>query len=169
MRVLLIRHGKAERDSRSGLDADRVLTERGVRQAEWLAGHLLKMDQRPSLLLTSPITRARQTAQSLARRLGLAAMVEPRLTTDVSPSDVLETIAELEGRRCVALVGHNPHFEETISLMLHGIGEGRGVRLRTGEAFVLDVGDPVDPVGRSSLVEVLRLDEEMGVEMRPVD
>lgn len=157
MRVAIIRHGKAERHSESGLDADRELTGRGTRQAEWLAQHLSDRESPPTLLLVSPIVRAQQTAGPIATALGLTARTEPRLTTDVGPSDVLEAIAEHEMAESLALVGHNPHFEQTISLL--AVGHRHGVRLRTGEAAILDLEDPREAIGRATLVDMVRLDD----------
>jgi len=79
-RLLLIRHGESEgnRARTFTLTPEVPITETGraqvERAAEWIVGRY-----RPARIVTSPFVRARQTADILARRLGLAVTVEPEL------------------------------------------------------------------------------------------
>ncbi|HEV2309868.1 MAG TPA: histidine phosphatase family protein [Acidimicrobiia bacterium] len=77
--IVLVRHGETEAN-RAGLllgRADPPLTARGVRQAAALARVLAR---RPvSRLLTSPLTRAVQTAEAIGEATGTSPVVEPRL------------------------------------------------------------------------------------------
>ena len=79
-RLLLIRHGESEgnRDRIFCRTPDVPLTEAGRSQAraaaEWIAARYA-----PVRLVSSPFARARQTADILARVLGLAVQVEPDL------------------------------------------------------------------------------------------
>ena len=77
-KVFLIRHGatdwnKVHRIQGSG--ADPPLNEEGRRQAEMLAGGLGEAE----VLYSSPLLRARQTAEFLARRRSLDVVIEPDL------------------------------------------------------------------------------------------
>ena len=78
--IVLVRHGETEAN-RAGLllgRADPPLTARGARQAAALARVLAR---RPAnRLLTSPLTRAVQTAAAIAEATGASPTVEPRLT-----------------------------------------------------------------------------------------
>lgn len=72
-RLILIRHGESE-DNVAGRVAgwtDSKLTALGNEQARSMARHVAET-YRPSALYASPLTRARQTADPLAARLGLA-------------------------------------------------------------------------------------------------
>jgi probable phosphoglycerate mutase len=78
-RVLLIRHGETDwsRDGRWQGHVDVSLNATGLAQAERLADAL--EGRAPTLLACSDLTRARQTIQPLAERLGLEPVVEPGL------------------------------------------------------------------------------------------
>jgi probable phosphoglycerate mutase len=79
-RLLLIRHGESEgnRDGRFTPHPGIGLTDTGRSQAAaasgWLAAHYA-----PTAILSSPFTRARETAGILAGRLGLEVAIEPDL------------------------------------------------------------------------------------------
>ncbi|MEM7249179.1 MAG: histidine phosphatase family protein [Acidobacteriota bacterium] len=82
-RLILVRHGEVESQLRSDdelrlSDDENGLTEWGVARTEGLAEHLRERFEATSLL-TSPLLRARQTADILARELELAPTVESRL------------------------------------------------------------------------------------------
>lgn len=156
MRLYVIRHGKAERDSASGRDDDRRLTDRGERQALWLGASLSEAEP-PVLLAHSPIVRARQTAELVLQTLTCPVEVEPLLATGSAPSDVLRAVQQRESTPSLAIVGHNPHFEDFVGVMCRGIGAG--FRLRTGEMAVLEL-DPHAAPGQAHLLDVRRLEEE---------
>jgi broad specificity phosphatase PhoE len=80
-RVWLVRH--AEPAEAIGIDPD--LTERGVEQAAALVSQL-----EPSALLTSPLRRARSTAQPLAEAWATEAIVEPAVRELPSPTSTIE-------------------------------------------------------------------------------
>jgi glucosyl-3-phosphoglycerate phosphatase len=77
--IVVWRHGRTtwneERRFQGG--SDQPLDETGVVQAEAAASDLERLS--PVSLVTSDALRARQTAASLASRLGLAAVLDPRL------------------------------------------------------------------------------------------
>lgn len=77
--IVLVRHGETEAN-RTGLllgRADPPLTARGIRQATALAGVLAPIDA--PRLVTSPLTRARQTAAAIGEATRTTPIVDPRL------------------------------------------------------------------------------------------
>jgi broad specificity phosphatase PhoE len=73
MQLILLRHGQPLR--REGNDeANPPLTELGHRQAEILSSHLAR--ERPQILISSPLMRARQTAVPTQKRLGIPLLIE---------------------------------------------------------------------------------------------
>ncbi|VAX39172.1 hypothetical protein MNBD_PLANCTO03-609, partial [hydrothermal vent metagenome] len=104
MRLYLIRHGKARRQSPTGLDEDRSLAARGREQAAWLGAELREGENPPERLLSSPAARALETAGLLGEGLGLEVEVEERLSLRTTASAVVELIGSLEGVGAVALV-----------------------------------------------------------------
>lgn len=159
MRVYLIRHGKAERSSRSGRDEDRVLAPRGRRQAAWLADQLRDTPEAPGRILASPAARTTETAGILAEALGIPLDHRAEIGLAASPSDVVHLIATEAGLQTLALVGHNPTLSVVASVLTRGHGGGGLIELRTGQAAVIDLIQPNDPLGNATLVSLLRLEE----------
>jgi len=79
--VTLVRHGETSANALGVWHGslDTPLTERGRSQAECVAEHLAKTRADASALYASPLTRARDTASPIARRLGLTLRVEDDL------------------------------------------------------------------------------------------
>lgn len=168
MRLIIVRHAKAQRDSVSGRDADRALNERGDRQAAWLAATLAEQapPDRPALILSSPYLRARQTAEAIARATGAELRFEHALEVGRSTDGVLSAIADAAAGRstnpragAIAVVGHNPQLESLLADLVRGLRE-RDAAFRTGEAAILDAPRPLSPFGTCTLVGRLRLPDD---------
>lgn len=157
MRLYLIRHGKAERSSDSGLDEDRLLAPRGHRQAVWLGETLLAVERPPVRIVASPAARAATTASLIAEALGLAVEFSDAVGLSTHASRVVELLAEASSGEPLALVGHNPTLSVVAETLVRGPGASGGIELRTGEAAVLDLDEPADPLGTATLVDMLRL------------
>ncbi|MGP1347065.1 MAG: SixA phosphatase family protein [Phycisphaerales bacterium] len=173
MRTLIVmRHGKAEAESESGLDADRVLAKRGYRQVDFVSERLLERDRSPVLIGASFVRRARQTADALAEALesaGVRCVVRreralelghERATLD-GVGGVVSGLFRDHRRGAVILVGHNPQLELLTNVMesAGGGGAGGAMRLQTGMACVFEVGDVGDALSSARLVERIRLAE----------
>lgn len=121
-RLILLRHGKAERDSASGDDFDRKLTERGVRESAATAGKLADMGMIPDLVLVSSAARTRETWAAAQPAFPSAAWrLEPSLYH--AEERVVRQMAEAAGESSgtVMVVGHNPGLQElTIRLLSEG-------------------------------------------------
>jgi 2,3-bisphosphoglycerate-dependent phosphoglycerate mutase len=93
--LLLIRHALPEHvETRDGSPADPPLSAVGRAQAErlaeWLAGEEI------AAVYASPMRRARQTAEPLARTLGLEVALEPRIVEMDHRSDVYIPLEKLK-------------------------------------------------------------------------
>ncbi len=104
--VILMRHGKAVSKEAAGSDEERWLTEEGKRDVERVA----KCLPRPSAIFSSPLRRARETAEILANRFGIKYEVLEELSPGKFDLDVLRRIA----RPGAVYVGHNPDMERTL-------------------------------------------------------
>ena len=155
MRLSIVRHGKAHRDSPTGADCDRELMNRGRRQAEWLAEHLAQLDDSPVLLVSSPVVRARQTAEIVAAALHVEVRLDDRLDTETSVTRVIEVVTEHADVEALAIFGHNPTFS---ALASHIAGESIG--LKTGQCLAIDV-DADNPVGSGRNPDLLRAPTEV--------
>ncbi len=80
-RLLLVRHGQTawNLEGRYQGQADPPLNAQGRAQAEALAHRLRAAGEHPTAIYTSPLRRARATAQALAQALGAPLRTEPRL------------------------------------------------------------------------------------------
>jgi len=65
--IFLVQHGKAYTEAE---DPERRLTPKGIAETEKVARHLAAAGVRPAEIIHSGKTRARQTAEILARHLG---------------------------------------------------------------------------------------------------
>jgi phosphohistidine phosphatase len=157
LRLILIRHGKAQRHSDSGRDEDRRLKPRGERQAKWLGKQLSQDEMRPVVLLHSPVHRAVQTAARLADQLECETKEADALSLGGPARAVVDLVKRRRDAGVLALVGHNPQLEEVAQLMVPHFRRIGDVNLRTGEALVIELGN--DLTG-GKLLTRLRLEEE---------
>jgi phosphohistidine phosphatase len=113
MELILWRHAEAE----DGLpDAARKLTRRGRRQAADMAAWLRPRLPRRTLVIASPATRTRQTAEALDRPFE----TDRRLGVGASAADVLGAIGWPDRAESVVVVGHQPTLGRLAALLLSG-------------------------------------------------
>jgi len=138
--LYLIRHAiAAARGSEWPDDTKRPLTERGVSRFKEEVKGLRRLDVEIDEIFTSPLIRARQTAELLAA--GLEGKPPVKLLDALAPGHtsaaVLTQLAKAAKRRRVALVGHEPDLGE---LAAHLIGAGRALAFKKGGVCRIDVG-----------------------------
>lgn len=144
MRLYLVRHGiAANADGAAMSDAERPLTARGVEKTRAAARGMRALHVNPTLILSSPLIRARQTAEIVAAELSLPAdrLRESRSLTPGADAlaitrELLETAAAEVER--VMLVGHQPHLAGLASLLLCGVDDGAALVLRKASLCEID-------------------------------
>jgi phosphohistidine phosphatase len=103
VRLFLVRHAEAEPGEPDDL---RTLTPHGRRQAQELGERFARHGIKPDAVLSSPLLRARQTAEGIAAGVGLAAEPHERLAPGATVDDVR---AAVTGRgETVVVIGHQP-------------------------------------------------------------
>lgn len=133
MHLYFVRHGLATWPLAAHYEDDaRPLTPAGadlMRAAS--AGLLRRLDARsprPEVILHSPLTRARQTAEILAAALAPAPLYPHPLLRPGCELPLLDAlISERPERGALLLVGHNPDFADMVSALT-----GAPVRFREG-------------------------------------
>ena len=113
--LILVRHAKANPPQQGLPDHDRVLNDRGRRDAPEMGRRLKQQGVSPDLMITSTAERARTTAHLLAGELGVRPeqIREDRRIYASSVGELLRVIEELDDAAgCVMLVGHNPEMSE---------------------------------------------------------
>lgn len=135
MKLYILRHGDAVEfgDPRYKEDA-RPLTEKGIRRTKELAHALRQMEITFDFVLSSPLTRARETAEIVARGLKFPRKVE--LTDHLTPSGSMDgLVKQLNMLRplpqSILLVGHEPYLSGFISLLCSG-GPGMQITMKKG-------------------------------------
>jgi phosphohistidine phosphatase len=141
-----MRHVNAEWQDPQISDFDRPLNRRGHSEAEAMGRRLLELQLVPTNLLSSNARRAEQTAEIVARELGVGAR---NVRADESlylaeAQDVLRIIRSTGPRiPHLMIVGHNPGISEAATLL----APNRGISaLTTGAAcsFTFDTSSWAD-------------------------
>src|SRR5580765_2889893 len=115
MRVYLVRHAEAEPGEPDEL---RALTPHGKWQAKEVGERFARRGIRADAVLSSPLLRARQTAEAIAAEAGVVAERDERLAPGATADDVRAVVA---GRgETVVVVGHQPDC----GLIVAAIGGG---------------------------------------------
>ncbi len=120
--LYIVRHGIAvERGTPGIADDERPLTDKGEKRMRAIGDALAALDLAIDRIATSPLPRARRTAEILADRLKMAADVEiaPALRAEATGRDVAEWLA-LQPEAPLMIVGHNPALDELLGLLLLG-------------------------------------------------
>jgi phosphohistidine phosphatase len=154
MRLYLIRHGEAEVSSASGGDDERALTAAGAKEMRRVGRRLAELGASFDVIATSPLLRARQTAEALhAGGAAPPAEEEPFLAGAGDFDDLRAWIGRQRRRRAAAaaVVGHQPMLGEWAELLLCGDVRGR-IQLKKGAVVVLDLPDAGELPGGARLV-----------------
>jgi phosphohistidine phosphatase len=123
MKVYLLRHGLAGEhiDGNPVADHKRALTSEGKAEVKSVAFGLKKIGVRPQLIVTSPLTRAKQTAQITAEVFGYAEEdieITDRLSPGVDAHKLFKYLQDFEKANEIILVGHEPDMAGLVSAML---------------------------------------------------
>lgn len=146
MQLYLFRHAEAEAGSITLPDSARQLTKRGIERTRKAAGVIKALGLKPAHLYSSPLVRARQTADLLAEALG----VEVEERAEVGPGFNAQAAAQLVQNAGqddqIMFVGHEPDFSATVSAIIGG----GWVEMKKGGLARIDV-DNLQPL-RGTLV-----------------
>jgi len=153
MELYLIRHGIAQERTSDRPDSGRSLTAKGRQKTQQVAQKLYSLGLRFDLILTSPIVRARQTAEIL---------LESQLSDRTEEStylafdgDLLAWLAWLEQQHYrqstkLALVGHQPNLGDWASILIGSQAEGAIVLKKVG-IIGLTLPETGSPLARSQI------------------
>lgn len=119
-RLTLMRHANAQWKDPQISDFDRPLNRRGNSEAEAMSRRLIELQLIPTLLLTSTARRAQQTADIVARELGVAARnLHCEELLYLAPAADILRVVQTTGPRIphLMIVGHNPGITEVANLL----------------------------------------------------
>jgi phosphohistidine phosphatase len=112
-----LRHGIAvEPDEWKGRDFDRPLTREGIERMEREARAIADLSLELDAIVTSPLLRARQTAEIVASQLKLRDQIveDVRLAGGFDARRLSEILADHDKAEAIMLVGHEPTMSATI-------------------------------------------------------
>ena len=125
MKILtLVRHAKSSWNHPDLSDRQRPLNARGERNAPDMGQRIVAHGIRPSLIITSPATRAWTTAKIIAAEIGYPAEFLQREDSLylASLDDLLDTVvAQDAGFNNLMVVGHNPGMTEFANFLIPGL------------------------------------------------
>jgi len=138
-RLYLLRHGIAVPHGTPDIpDDDRPLTSEGEKGVKKVARGLRRLGIKLDRIVTSPLPRARRTAEVVADVLGKTELLEDAdaLRAGNSASSIRDWVAERTESRLM-LVGHNPSLTDLVGLLITGNQAPAICELRKGGVAAL--------------------------------
>jgi phosphohistidine phosphatase len=150
MIVYIVRHAEAVEGSSTLQDEWRYLTEKGRSAAGKMSSAIARIGPKPRLTITSPLTRAVQTAEIMAEKACRKNVVVASGLL-LPGAGISELIAHLKGcadAKRVMLVGHEPQLGLLAAVLL-GCMDTVVIPLKKGAcvALELDLGRKDKPAG----------------------
>jgi phosphohistidine phosphatase len=140
MELVLMRHGKAENFNPEG-DFQRALVEKGREQARRAARTLKAAGLLPEIVLTSPLIRARQTADEFCQTANMPGpVIQSWLASGMAPETAMAELQAFGDFKRIAIVGHEPDFSILVEWVL-GV-TGGGVEFKKGAIACLRITPP---------------------------
>jgi phosphohistidine phosphatase len=136
-------------------DAERKLTREGEEEAQIAGLALAELGVKPSCVLSSPLVRARQTAELAARAMKFRGEVESldELTNGTSTPTLLKVLQSYSSPEEILLVGHMPSLSEHLAALI-GSKNPQGLPLGKGSVACVDLDEL--RLGRGQLRWLLR-------------
>jgi phosphohistidine phosphatase len=120
MEIYVFRHGIAEDGGPNLPDADRALTDEGRRKVRDVAKTARRAGVEPSLVISSPYTRAVETAEIAIDELRYKGDLirSKTLVPHGSPEKVWSELREHSGQSAILLAGHEPLLSHLVAYLL---------------------------------------------------
>ena len=148
MQIYLWRHGRAEKNPPSGKDEDRTLSPEGRNDVIEVADRLFAGGSKPEKIFTSPLARARETAEMIqgfiACPKGLEVLPELKSGAPLEPL-MAAALKEALSLNAFILVGHMPDLG-FLAQRLVGESDPRA-SLKTGAVLKIELARLEEPFG----------------------
>jgi phosphohistidine phosphatase len=152
MIVYFLRHASAgKRVVNPKKDERRPLDDEGILQARYVGRMLAAMDVQVDAIVSSPLTRALQTASLVANELAFENPVQtdPALLPESDYEQFRSLLARLRKFEEIIVVGHNPSLTEFLSRTISASTGAAQVEFKKGAVAKVDVA------GRNGLLHWL--------------
>ena len=133
MQLYLVRHGIAidREDPKSPAEAERYLTEEGIKKTREVARGVASIVEKPDLFLSSPYVRAMQTAELFAAAMNYPKQMR-RIVRCLRPGNfgvlVVRELAKHKDVESVFCFGHASHVDEVIAAVLGSKRDGTALK-----------------------------------------
>ena len=142
MRLYFLRHGDAELGSPVN-DSDRNLTSEGIAEAECAAGSVRLLKLTFTALLSSPLDRARQTAEIVAKQYPAVQLQSfEHITPTSEPQNLFRELHSFPRDSRILLVSHEPFISHCIAALISGGGQPR-ISIKKASLACVEVGSPI--------------------------
>lgn len=120
MILYVLRHGIAEPRRPGRAEAARALTDEGRAKLSRVLKQAKRSDVKPAVILSSPLIRARQSAEMAAEALGYhSEIVETKsLSPRATVEETWEVVRQYQGQPQILVTGHEPHLNNFIAYAL---------------------------------------------------
>ncbi len=132
--LYIMRHGKAVRGGPPySDDAKRPLTAQGVKDLQTIAKGMIRLGVTLDWIVSSPLVRAKETAQVIAESFApkLPVEISEALSPGGSTEALLAVLGKQPARTSTLLIGHEPGLSE-LSCRLIGAGHDANVGFKKG-------------------------------------
>jgi phosphohistidine phosphatase len=152
MELVILRHGKAGPAEHGTSDRDRALTSKGIEDirkvARWLSSHDLVFD----MIITSPLKRARETAEIVSTQSNRKSSVTvwEILSPGGSPEETFREIGRIAEDSVILLVGHEPDLSRLVSRIIAGNDNASIALAKGGMAYIKEFSPSRQPSGELS-------------------
>ncbi len=141
MELYILRHGEAGKRLAAGSkDSERALTVAGEQEVKEVAAGLAGLGVKPDFVASSPLARARQTAEIAAKKLKVKKdnfELWDELKPEGSRLELYGKLARFKADDLVMIVGHEPYLSSLVrDLAFDGQGNARIVLKKAGLAKV---------------------------------
>ncbi len=142
MLLYLLRHAEAEVLAAS--DRARRLTPKGDEQAQRVGKFCRKQGLEPGVILSSPVSRALQTAKLVLKNLPGQELIEvPWAACGMDPQTAMRELNAFNRFPSVMLVGHQPDLGALAATLL-GLPHVQSLRVRKALLLGIDVSRGLD-------------------------
>lgn len=142
MDIYFLRHASAgdKKAPTPQEDEKRPLDGKGIEQSKQMGKLLATLSIEPDAIISSPLTRAVQTAELVAEQLKgqPSVTLDDALRPDTSYEQFQDLLRHYERRKSIIVAGHNPNESEFLSYLISGGTTKESVELKKGAVAKVD-------------------------------
>jgi phosphohistidine phosphatase len=169
--LYIVRHGIAVEHGAPGIpDDERPLTSKGEKRMRQIAQALVKLELKLDRIVTSPLPRARATAEIIALALEAQARLENAniLRAGTAAASIQGWLRDRTEDRLM-VVGHNPGLSELVALLVMGKTQPQICDLKKGGIAALAPTGPSNDRFEIAWIATPRLLRDLAGDDRDAD